>query len=47
MAVQSINIGTTANDRTGNNLRTAPTTVGQAIDRLATLVKTLNSGTGA
>ena len=25
----------------------APTTVGQAIDRLATLVKTLNSGTGA
>ena len=26
---------------------TAPTTVGQAIDRLATLVKTLNSGTGA
>jgi hypothetical protein len=26
---------------------TAPTTVGEAIDRLATLVKTLNSGTGA
>ena len=26
---------------------TAPTTVGEAIDRLATLVKTLNGGTGA
>jgi hypothetical protein len=26
---------------------TAPTTVGEALDRLATLVKTLNSGTGA
>ena len=34
---------TTAGDWNG----TAPTTVGAAIDRLAALVKTLNSGTGA
>ena len=34
---------TTATDWDG----TAPSTIGEAIDRLAALVKTLNSGTGA
>ncbi len=74
MTQQTINIGTTANDRSGDNLRTAfqkvnanftelysstylpaassnwagtaPTTVGEALDRLAEAVKALNS-TGA
>jgi len=75
MAQQEINIGTVANDGTGDTLRSAgnkinenfyelyqsnytaatpgdwsgsaPTTVGDAIDRLAAVVKTLNGGTGA
>ena len=75
MAQQAINIGTVANDGTGDTLRsagnkinenfyelyqttytaavpsnwngTAPTTVGDALDRLAVVVKSLNGGTGA
>lgn len=74
MAIQTINVGTTANDRKGDSLRaaftkvnanfaelyataytpttagdwagTAPTTVGEALDRLAIAVKALNT-TGA
>ena len=76
MAQQEINIGTVANDGTGDTLRsagnkinenfyqlyhehpytpavpgnwngTAPSTIGEALDRLAVVVKTLNGGTGA